>query len=192
MRVTRRTRIFGCLVVLMMLVGALLSETWIGDLVKQRLPWVERSFPDVTADHLSPLQESVIGVLRAEYDANPAGTKYSEGHREPWCADFVSWVLRKAGSPLSNPNSGSWRIPGVYTLTEYFQSHNRFHSAQSGYVPKPGDVVIYSPKWRFGQHTNFAVAINGGTLTTVGGNEGGVNRGTVEMDDPAIVGFGAL
>lgn len=126
----------------------------------------------------------------AEFEANAEGTKYSEGVKEPWCADFVSWVLREAGAPLSNPHSGSWRIPGVYTLTDYFEAAGRFRDP--GYRPEPGDVVLYSPDWRLGQHTNFVVAVDGDEMTTIGGNEGGISRGEVSLDDSGIVGFGAL
>ena len=55
------------------------------------------------------------------------------GVEEPWCADFVSWIMREAGLPLSNPNSGHWRIPGVYTWQEYYQSQSRFQEVGDGY-----------------------------------------------------------
>jgi hypothetical protein len=50
---------------------------------------------------------------------------FSEGTAEPWCADFVSWVMHQAGFSLDNPNSGSWRIPDVYTMQEYYGSVSR-------------------------------------------------------------------
>lgn len=69
---------------------------------------------------------------------------------EPWCADFVSWVYKEAGHPLKNPNSGSWRIPGTYTLREYYEAQGAFRPADSGYEPQLGDVAIYedSPGFR--------------------------------------------
>jgi hypothetical protein len=177
-------------VVVAVVIAAFVSQTWLGSLIAARMPWAERSFPEVSMVGLDERQQAVIEVLRTEFEANPAGTKYSEGVKEPWCADFVSWVMREAGAPLSNPHSGSWRIPGVYTLTDYFKSTGQFRAP--GYQPKPGDVVLYSPDWRLGQHTNFVVAVSDGEITTVGGNEGGVNRGEVALDDPEIVGFGVL
>jgi hypothetical protein len=36
--------------------------------------------------------------------------------------------MRQAGTSLNKPNSGSWRIPGVYTLQEYYQSVGRFEA----------------------------------------------------------------
>lgn len=152
------------------------------------------AFPDVDAAELDPARDRVVTVLRTEY-ANPGnGHKYAQGVDEPWCADFVSWVLREAGHPLSNPNSGSWRIPGVATLQEYYEASGRFAAADSGYRPRPGDVVIYAPGSPFGQHTNFVLAASDRSLTTIGGNERGAVR--IHRYDPAtisgIVGFGHM
>ncbi|MDH6280713.1 CHAP domain-containing protein [Prescottella agglutinans] len=153
-----------------------------------------RSFPAVDGSALDSTQARIVDVVRTEFDAQPSGTKYSEGAEESWCADFVSWTLREVGEPLSNPNSGSWRIPGVYTLQEYYESVGRFRPVDSGYVPKTGDVALYSPSSPFGQHTNFVIGYDAGTLTTVGGNEADAikaHRFTVS-DAPGLLGYGVL
>ncbi|NMN97650.1 CHAP domain-containing protein [Nocardiaceae bacterium YC2-7] len=148
-------------------------------------------FPHIETSSLDDRQARVVDVLRAEFAAPGAGEKYSEGITEPWCADFVSWVMREAGQPLANPNSESWRIPGVFTLQEFYEQSGRF--APVGYQPRPGDVVLYSEDSRFGQHTNIVVANDNGTIKTVGGNEGGIRvRTLVIADEPGIVGFGRL
>ena len=69
----------------------------------------------------------------------------------------------------------------------------RFH-LPGEYSPRPGDVVLYAPVMAtFGQHTNIVVHNDGGTLTTVGGNERGeVGAATVDSHDPGIVGYGSL
>lgn len=75
----------------------------------------KQPFPDTDLSGLTARQQKIIALLKQEYASQEPGTKYSEGASEPWCADFVSWIMREAGSPLENPNSGSWRIPGVFT-----------------------------------------------------------------------------
>ncbi len=158
------------------------------------LPWDTASFPDVDRTALSPTQVRVVDLLEAEHADQRPGTFYSDGAQEPWCANFVSWIMREAGEPLSNPNSGSWRIPGVYTLQEYYQSQNRLESIGNGYRPVVGDVVLYDNEFRLGQHTNVVVAVDGDTATTVGGNELGKIR-VHDLDwqsDHAVVGFGRL
>jgi hypothetical protein len=129
----------------------------------------DRTFPTVDVTGLSPVRQRIIATLRTEFAANRPGRAFSGGVSEPWCADFVSAVLHEAGVPLRNPNSGSWRIPGVATLTDYFRSAGRLRP--SSYSPRPGDVVLYEPPNALGQHTDFVVAVNGDTVTTVGGNQ---------------------
>ncbi|MFD4294560.1 CHAP domain-containing protein [Rhodococcus sp. NPDC058505] len=158
------------------------------------LPWDTTAFPDIDRAALSAEQARVVDLLAAEHDAQRPGTFYAEGVTEPWCADFVSWIMREAGMPLSNPNSGHWRIPGVYTLQEYYESQGRFEAAEAGYRPVVGDVVLYDNTSWVGQHTNIVVAVDGGTATTVGGNEMGRIR-VHRIDwasDSAVVGFGRL
>lgn len=141
--------------------------------ILSQMPWRETvaklEFPKVDETKLASQQVKTLNILKTEYAAQNPGTKYSEGIDEPWCADFVSWVLRESGRPLTNPNSGSWRIPGVATLQEHFSEQGIFHNLGK-YLPKPGNVVIYK-NGSFGQHTNFVVAVDRDEITTVGGNE---------------------
>ncbi|MEV6767179.1 CHAP domain-containing protein [Nocardia sp. NPDC051030] len=153
-----------------------------------------KSFPAVDRTGLDETQSRIVDVLEREFKAQNAGTKYSEGIEEQWCSDFVSWVLREAGRPLANPNSGSWRIPGVYTLEEYYRGQQRFEPPNSEYQPRVGDVVMYAASSSFHQHTNIIVASDADTITTVGGNEFG--KVSIHRYRPAdisgIVGFGRL
>lgn len=165
-------------------------------------PWSQRAeaiqgtllttFPAVDTAALEPAQVRVVEQLREQFQAQNPGTSYAEGTKESWCADFVSWIMRAAGQPLENPNSGSWRIPGVATLQDYYQGVGRFQPV--GYQPRVGDVVLYNDASPFHQHTNIVVANDTEMVTTVGGNERGgvrVHRFTL-ADDPGVVGFGLL
>jgi hypothetical protein len=161
-------------------------------LAGQTSPKERASFPDIDESQLSEDQISVVRILKTEYAANPPGTKYSEGVNEPWCADFVSWVFNQAGRPLENPNSGSWRIPGTYTLREYYESIDKFIPATSNYTPKVGDIMLYDNPSPFGQHTNIVIKNDNGVITTVGGNEPGGTRIVkhVEQDKAGFIGYG--
>ncbi|WP_408642170.1 CHAP domain-containing protein [Speluncibacter jeojiensis] len=158
------------------------------------LPWDTTSFPEVDVTALSPTQAQIVQLLETAHTDQHAGTYYSGGIDEPWCADFVSWIMRGAGHPLTNPNSGDWRIPGVYTLQEYYESKGLFTPVGRGYRPVVGDVVLYDRGDWIGQHTNIVVAVHGDTATTVGGNEAGrIRVHTVTWDrDDGVVGFGRL
>ncbi len=145
-------------------------------------------FPMVDEAELNPAQIKVMTILRTEYELQPEGTKYSEGVNEAWCADFVSWVFKEAEVPLSNPNSGYWRIPGTYTLREYYEQNDRFKAADSDYSPKIGDIMLYDNPSPFGQHTNIVIDTTDGVVTTIGGNEPGGIR-IVKHTTPDSVGF---
>jgi len=152
------------------------------------------NFPDIGKSELSNDQLKIIEILKTEYTLNPSGTKYSDGVEEAWCADFVSWVFNEAGVPLVNPNSGSWRIPGTYTLREYYESVGKLQLADSGYSPKVGDIMLYDNPSPFGQHTNIVIENDNGIITTIGGNEpGGIRivRHT-DKDDAGFIGYGVL
>ena len=152
------------------------------------------AFPEIEPDALSATQHTILMLAKQEFTEQPLGTKYSEGVREEWCADFVSWIMKEAGMPFKNPHSGGWRIPGTYTLQEYYQSENRFKAADSGYEPQPGDVVIYRGSPIFGDHTNIVIENNNGVLVTVGGNEGHRIRvyENTQQQYEGLLGYGIL
>jgi len=151
-------------------------------------------FPRIDSSTLTLTQVKILATLRAEYAAQPPGTKYSQGASEPWCADFVSWVMKEADTPLSNPNSGSWRIPGTMTLRDYFKEQGRWHAYGDNYSPKTGDIAIYDGNGPNGQHTNFVLQYENGILTTIGGNENGrIRIQRYKLADPLkLIGFGSL
>ena len=152
------------------------------------------AFPTIDESVLSEGQIKVVSILKTEYALNPDGTKYSQGVSEPWCADFVSWVFNEAGTPLTNPNSGSWRIPGTYTLREYYESIGKLEFEGSGYSPKVGDIMLYDNPSPFGQHTNIVIKNENGIVTTIGGNEpGGIRIVTHDKKEAnGFIGYGVF
>mgnify|MGYP000683228657 CR=1 FL=1 len=82
----------------------------------------ESVFPDIDTANLSPTRQKIISLAKTEFKAQSAGTKFSQGAEEAWCANFVSWIMYQAGAPLKNPHTGGWRIPGTFTLHEYYEA----------------------------------------------------------------------
>lgn len=162
-----------------------------GPLPSMGLSPVAERFPSIDRSALTATQLRVLDVAKAQFEAQPAALTFSEGVNEPWCADFVSWVMAHSGVPLSNPNSGSWRIPGVYTMQEYFTASGRLASGSD--TPEPGDVALWGPDSPMGLHANIVVAVDGATVTTVGGNEGGIDVRRVAVGAGShLLGFGRL
>ena len=152
----------------------------------------ESAFPDIDTANLSPTRQKIISLAKTEFEAQSAGTKFSQGAEEAWCANFVSWIMYQAGAPLKNPHTGGWRIPGTFTLREYYEATGRFKSANSGYQPLPGDVAIYRNSPVFGDHANIVLKNDNGVLTTVGGNEANRIRVFVNRDKQydGLLGYG--
>jgi hypothetical protein cdivTM_12329 len=142
----------------------------------------ESAFPDIDTANLSPTRQKIISLAKTEFKAQSAGTKFSQGAEEAWCANFVSWIMYQAGAPLKNPHTGGWRIPGTFTLREYYEAASRFKPANSGYQPLPGDAAIYRNSPVFGDHANIVLRNDNGVLTTVGGNEANRIRVFVNQD----------
>ena len=150
------------------------------------------NFPTISAN-LSKTRQNILSIAQHEYENPQSPETYITGNWEPWCADFVSYIYKEAGYPFSNPNSGSWRIPGIYTLRDYFIATERWHPFGS-YTPEPGDVVIYDGGI-FGGHTNLVISVAGNEITTLGGNEGDkINLMRFNFQDPkyGIQGFGVI
>ena len=162
-------------VLLVCVTYGLLHQREIRNTIELSMSRSERSATkEYVYDALSPTQQHLITILEAEYAVQPSGTKYAEGANEPWCADFVSWVMKQSDMSFVNPNSGSWRIPGTHTLRDYFIAQGNWHPYGDGYEPKLGDIAIYDGDGPFGQHTNFVLNYSSdGYLTTMGGNENG-------------------
>ena len=152
----------------------------------------EAAFPDIDTANLSPTRQKIISLAKTEFKAQSAGAKFCQGAKEAWCANFVSWIIHQAGTPLKNPHTGGWRIPGTFTLREYYEANGRFKPANSGYQPLPGDVAIYRNSPVFGDHTNIVLKNDNGVLTTVGGNETNRIRVFVNRDKQydGLLGYG--
>lgn len=108
------------------------------------------------------LARSQVGGLEAGVDGGIA-TKYESFFgrgREAWCADFVSWVFSKAGSPLNESY-----VPSV-------ENQMRKDGRWKKKDPQPGDLVLFD--WeRDGvpDHMGIVESVNSdGSLNTIEGN----------------------
>ena len=185
----KRCIIFSVIALLLIVPIAVITQPKIADKLSSLInsTHLDRSpgeavFPDIDTTNLSPTRQKIISLAKTEFKTQSASTKFSQGAEEAWCANFVSWIMHQAGAPLKNPHTGGWRIPGTFTLREYYEANGRFKSANSGYQPLPGDVAIYRNSPVFGDHTNIVLKNDNGALTTVGGNEANRIRVFVNHD----------
>lgn len=151
-----------------------------------------QQFPDIDASSLSEKQKNMLAILKAQYQQPQSGEFYSQGERQPWCSNFVSWAMRENGMAYTNPVSGSWRIPGTRTLKDYYVQQGTFVPIDQPYVPQFGDTILYQPPSRYGEHVNIVLKVEDGRVTTIGGNEGNQIRiSTRDLSDTTgVIGYG--
>jgi N-acetylmuramoyl-L-alanine amidase len=150
-------------------------------------------------------KQSVVDTANSAFERNQGISEYegeilqfSDGNREPWCADFVSWVYKNAGLPFSGGSSGGWRIPGVLSMQAFFKNTTGYEYFEVGQKqPEPGDVAFYvgnqTPDGGSTQHVNIVIAVSGSTMTTIGGNEGNQvkkSERAIKLGENSLVGFG--
>ncbi|MGN6187573.1 MAG: CHAP domain-containing protein [Conexibacter sp.] len=58
----------------------------------------------------------------------------------PWCAYFVSWVARQAGTPLGDHGEGFGSVDQLYA---WAQRAGRAVPNGPGVVPRPGDLIVF-------------------------------------------------
>ncbi|MBR5134977.1 MAG: CHAP domain-containing protein [Clostridia bacterium] len=86
------------------------------------------------AQDLIAVAKTQLGYAEGSNNYN----KYSESFGyayQPWCGHFISWCARQAGIPEAViPTTG--RSTAFFTIGDY-------HSRLSGYIPQPGDIMLY-------------------------------------------------
>ena len=96
-------------------------------------------------DRRRSLEVASREVGTAEAPPHSNRTKYGEWFQwngVAWCAIFTSWVLRHSGGwmpRLSNAQGAAW-VQGIY---EHAKKTEQWRPRNSGYIPKPGDLVLF-------------------------------------------------
>lgn len=152
----------------------------------------------------------IVAVAQAELaknvhespDGSNAGGRvdiYTDGHPEFWCADFVSWVYKEAGSPFTGGSSGGWRLPAVSSLISWLKAKGVYvEQSPSAPAPMPGDVITFrstaDTDTNSGDHTGIIETVKGETITTIEGNSSNsVARRTYNYKTSAkIAGWGRM
>jgi hypothetical protein len=98
----------------------------------------------------------------------------------PWCAYFTSWACLQAGVPVGDHGEGFGSVDALYA---WAQRSGRAAPAGSGYVPRPGDLIV------FNQHIGIVenVLPNGQIQTIEGNSSDQVSRRTHPPGD--AIGF---
>ncbi len=80
----------------------------------------------------------------------------------PWCAYFVSWAARQAGTPLGDHGEGFGSVDALYG---WAQRAGRAMPNGPGVVPRPGDLIV------FDEHVGLVEQVlPDGRIQTIEGN----------------------
>lgn len=138
------------------------------------------------------LAASQVGVREAtgNNDGLPA-QRYSNGRKEPWCANFVAWTFRQSGNPLPG-NQRS--LASVQNMEDEMKKAGKFFPRGSG-TPKPGDVIFFGNRGQSdrgpGRHVGIVDRVENGKVYTIEGNSGNaVARRSYDLNNARITGYG--
>lgn len=155
-----------------------------------------RSTRGVRGGRVSPSSRKALDAARSQIgvrertgrnDGVPA-QRYSQGRKEAWCANFVSWAHRKAGKPLPG-NQRS--LASVQYMEDQMKKTGAFHKG----TPKPGDIIFFKNRGQSdrgsGRHVGIVERVSGGRVHTIEGNSGNrVRRRSYDLNNARISGYG--
>lgn len=132
---------------------------------------------------------SQIGVReRTGHNDGVPAQRYSQGRKEAWCANFVSWAHRKAGKPLPG-NQRS--LASVQYMESQMKKAGKVHRG----TPKPGDIIFFKNRGQSdrgsGRHVGIVERVSNGQVHTIEGNSGNmVRRRSYDLRNARISGYG--
>jgi hypothetical protein len=138
--------------------------------------------------------QSQIGVREAtgNNDGIPA-QRYSNGRREPWCANFISWAYRQAGHQLPG-NQRS--LASVQNMEDTMKRNGKWFGRGQG-TPQPGDIIFFGNRGGSdrgpGRHVGMVEKVENGRVFTIEGNSSNsVRRRSYPLNASRITGYGRM
>jgi hypothetical protein len=125
----------------------------------------------------SPSRATIVSVAQRQVHHGSCSPGYYHSCGTRWCAEFARWVWAQGGVSA---------IAGLDGYAQSFQSYGQHHRTwhpRAGYTPVPGDAIVFD--WDHLpaggghghdshpiDHVAIVVAVNGGRVSTVGGDQG--------------------
>lgn len=134
-----------------------------------------------------------IVEVAASQLGNPGGQPYWSWYgfssRVEWCACFVSWCANESGYIEAGIIP---KFSHCQTGINWFADAGCWQDADSGYEPRPGDIIFFD--WGDGgdsDHVGIVESCDGSIVRTIEGNSGdAVNRRSYRLSSTYIVGYG--
>ena len=115
---------------------------------------------------------------------NGEGNGTSVGYA--WCAAFITWCLRQGQVPEEVAVSEI----SCQRMTDWYRRSSEYRSRAGGYVPIPGDIVMFRYGGGGANHVGLVVGVENGRLYTIEGNTSGmVGLRSYRLNNSAILGY---
>ncbi len=125
-----------------------------------------------------------VGYAEGANNANKYAESYGNAN-QPWCGFFISWCARQANIPTAViPDTG---------MSSIFKNIGTYHARSSGYIPQPGDILMYDyDADGSADHVSIVEKYTASDkkVTVIDGNwSDKVSRHTASMTDSDVMGF---
>jgi hypothetical protein len=128
-----------------------------------------------------------IGWHEGPNNDNPYTQRVMGSRNQPWCAAYVSCMLKDAKPPIPGISGRMWSA-GVSGLMSQFQRDGRLFRSGSSVQPQPGDVIFFGS-----HHTGIVEKVANGKVYTVEGNTSDrVLERSYPLNSPSISGYGRV
>ena len=99
----------------------------------------------------------------------------------PWCGSFVDKAMTEAyGTPKVYAQANT---AAAISFKDEAEKYGAFHGKKAGYMPLPGDVVVFSRPG--GNHVGIVSGVKDGIVSYVAGNtSNSVGESTFKLDSP--------
>jgi hypothetical protein len=120
-------------------------------------------------ERMLELARREVGVAETSWNDSPRIGVYRSATAGatapgPWCAYFVSWLAKRAGSPLGRDGQGFGLVDDVWA---WAKRAGRAVSAGQGVKPHPGDLIVWD------EHIGIVDRVlPDGRIRTIEGNSG--------------------
>ncbi|MBP3820421.1 CHAP domain-containing protein [bacterium] len=158
----------------------------IGMTIKSKAKKVKKEGTNFVEKAISSVTNGVKGIIDCakKYlgfnEKDGSYLKFTNGRREAWCADFVSYISKEAG--IKGPSSSS-----VEGIRQWGIKNGKY----STNTAKVGDAIIL--KGKGASHTGIVEKVGNGKVTCIAGNTSNkVKRITYSLNDPRVSGFVTL
>jgi len=143
---------------------------------------------DAAAKALINDARSHLGWHEGPNNANPYTQEVMGDAHQPWCAAFVSKMLKNQNIPGISGKMWSASAAG---LASQFQHAGRYFPRGSQ-PPQPGDVIFFGGRGNE-HHTGIVEKVENGKVYTVEGNTSdAVHERVYDLNSPGIGGYGRV